>query len=882
MSLAIAALLLLAPADGDPDLDLAAALARRGWVELAEELCGRIEKNPRSSPAARDGVPMVLAEVAIAKARIEADVLKASKELEAAVERLNRPNHEPTLDERGMIGWLHVQKAKILSAAAQEDAALRPEAVRSWDTAVNYYRASLAQLRSLAANRAVDDAILDASMELAKAQAGQARVPSINPALRKKLLEASVAAFGELLLVNDYARAERCFREMPRMRTTLKKMGYPPNEYQTSLLHQGVLALAGTLTKAGKPKEAVAACDEFLRDNPRLVRSAIGFAMTLAKADGLHALGNKDGAVALAEGVVAENPDGPAGAMARVKIADWTKGMTVTPARIMAIADGLMDRGKYREALGELRRCVEACRTDAERATHEPVAFFKRGDCFRALKQDAEAAVAYQDVFRKYPKHELAQRAAFEAVRALSRASTGERREEEQMEKLLDEIERLGLQGEVAGILKFLRAEILERKGQWKAAADLFRQVDEACPVYDDALVLGGRDYRRDAERQWEKVRGNAAAREELSKQMGTAESMLRKAAARLEPAGREKAGLRAQAYFELALINLHESIAKPAEALGFLKPCVALLPPESEMRPRLSELEIQAQLAAKDPGAAAASLDKMLTAFPDAVPTSRSCRRVAQSFESSDWGKAAKYYRAWLDRTATIPFTTAELLSVADGLYRAARSLNKLDDQTLSVMDLKGKPLADRAVWRDATLAREMLLQAKGLPAEDALAAATRLVWCSGLQADSAADWEKAKGYAEKLLQDQGLLANGKFQPAALGGKKWLLGVYLEYGHAYYQLGRSGQKFQFANGQGVFYDIVEATAPESEPWWIANYMGIRCMFERGEGGDIRRAAAALSLLEGNRPGFDGGKFGMKQRFLDLRAEVRAAEGTQR
>src|SRR5438132_9187909 len=35
------------------------------------------------------------------------------RSLEIAVERLNRPNHAPTLDERGMIGWLHVQKAKI-------------------------------------------------------------------------------------------------------------------------------------------------------------------------------------------------------------------------------------------------------------------------------------------------------------------------------------------------------------------------------------------------------------------------------------------------------------------------------------------------------------------------------------------------------------------------------------------------------------------------------------------------------------------------------------------------------------------------------------------------------------------------------------------------
>src|SRR5436190_2123148 len=124
---------------------------------------------------------------------------------------------------------------------------------------------------------------------------------------------------------------------MPKTQTALRRQGFPPSEYQTSLLHEGVLLLALTLTQVKRPKEAVAA--------------------------------------------------------------------------------GLMQRGKVRDALIEYRRAAESCKTDGDRAKHEPVASFKRGECFRLLKQDAEAAVAYQEVFRKYPKHELAQRAAFEAVR---------------------------------------------------------------------------------------------------------------------------------------------------------------------------------------------------------------------------------------------------------------------------------------------------------------------------------------------------------------------------------------------------------------------------------------------------------------------------------
>src|SRR5688572_18541869 len=196
------AILLLALSNGDPDLDLAAALARRGWVELAEELCARIDKNPVASPAARAGVPLVLAEVAIAKARVAHDVLVATKELEAAVERLNRPNHAPTLDERGMIGWLHVQKARILSTAAQDDAARRPDAVKSWETAAAFYRASLVELEKMPANRAVEEAKLEALLEIPKALASQARVPSIDAVLRRKLLEESVRGFSDFQFMN--------------------------------------------------------------------------------------------------------------------------------------------------------------------------------------------------------------------------------------------------------------------------------------------------------------------------------------------------------------------------------------------------------------------------------------------------------------------------------------------------------------------------------------------------------------------------------------------------------------------------------------------------------------------------------------------------------
>lgn len=859
MSILMTAILALA-GNNEHDLELASALARRGWVELAEDVCGRIDRK-------QAGLPLVLAEVSFAKARRMADVRMAAKELDTAVERLTRAGRAPTLDERGMTGWLHVQKSKILSAAAAEEAEYRAEAIKSWEATEAYYRASAAEMDKMPANRAVDEALLDARLEIPKAMAAQARVPSIDESRRTKLQQEAVRLFSEFMFVlsrqpvlleaaleegrsradlKDYARAERCFRSLPGLARAVREAGYPAGEYLTGQLHAGVLALADTLTKAGKGKDAAAACDEFLRDNPRLHRSAIGYAVVLAKADAIHPTDEK-GAIDLAKKVEEWDPDGAAGRAARKRIQMWTRGAHATPALVMSVADGLIERGQYRDALVELRRCLELSTTAADKAKYEPLVLSRQGECFRALKQELEASVVWRELFRKHPKHELAPRAAFESVRSLSRAG-----EEELMVKLLDEVEKLNLQGEFAPYLKFIRAEVLERKKQYRAAAELYGQVDEKCEVYDDALVSGGHCHRLD---------GKPAL----------AEAMLKRVLGR-----KVSPRLLFPAHYELATITISD---RPKEALDHLEKCSGLLPAESPTHARLLESEFQAHLALNDGAAAAARFEKLLARFPDDAATLRSCRRLAARLEAVEPAKAARYYRLSLDRASTTPMTTAEAQAVADGLYRIARSANGMEENVVSMTDLKGNPVKDAASWSDAARAHEVLIQIGGLAPKDAVVASTRLLWCSGL----AGEWAKSKTVAEKLIQDHQLLdKEGKLNVEVLKKSLWLLGVYLDYGHSLYQLGKAGQKFQFNNALTVHNNVINATGHASEPWWIGHYMAARIRFERGEGDDLRNAGVALSSLEGNNPGFDGGKHGMAARFVALRDQVKAASGTQR
>ncbi|MBV8879422.1 MAG: hypothetical protein JO332_05645 [Planctomycetaceae bacterium] len=858
MTIPACLILSLAAATGDPsELELASALARRGWIDLADELCVRIEKLP--------GASIVLAEVATARARQEPDPAQGAKVLDAAIARLG-----PTLslEERAMAGYLRVQKARLLNEPG------------AWEAAEAFYRDSIGVL-SAAPN--AEEALLDARLEFAKAMAARARVSPGDETARKKISAEAIRllldfqmdtgvrpiAFEAILEeararadLKDPAGAERCFRSV----LALRKKGAPLGEYLGSLHDAAFLGLLKTLASGGKAKEAIAAAELFAKEQPARAKSMFGLAVRLETIEALLSTGNRAGAVAVAQGIIAADPQGPIGAAARGRLLELTKGDDATGPQLLLAAEGLMERGLFREALVPLRRSVEVSRAPAEREMIEPAASFKRGECFRALKRDVEASLAFQEVFRKFPKHELAQRAAFEAVRSLIRSAAGtrDRRDEQEMEALLREIRQREVQGAFADLFAFLEAEALERKGSWKAAAELYQKVGPASEVFDEALVCAAHCLRRDVD-----AKGDP-------KELALAESLLTQAVARLEKSTQPR--LRAQAEYDLASLLLP---GKPKEALEFVERCAKLLPADSEMLPRLGEMEIRARLALDDVAGAASRLDGLLAGTPG-MAAARSARRVALKLETSDPVRAARYYGAWLEAAETGDVTPTEARSVADGLARVARSRNRFDDKIHSLLDLRGKAVAERAVWKAAARAQARLLSIPDLSSEERSAAESSLVSFEALGAETVEDWTRLKKRCEGLMERHGLLGKQGLDPAVLQKERWLAGMYLEYGAALLHLGKAGQKYQFANAQTVYSRLHGVTEHGSEPWWVCQWMQLRILFERGEGNDLKTADAMMSLLEGNNPGFDRGRYGMKDALEALRDEIRASVGRRK
>jgi hypothetical protein len=107
------------------------------------------------------------------------------------------------------------------------------------------------------------------------------------------------------------------------------------------------------------------------------------------------------------------------------------------------------------------------------------------------------------------------------------------------------------------------------------------------------------------------------------------------------------------------------------------------------------------------------------------------------------------------------------------------------------------------------------------------------------------------------------------------------LLGVYVEEGYVYAELGKKDAKlkFQFDNASTVFSNVLRVVQSDSEPWWQSKFMVLQVLFDRGAEADVKLAKVGIENLERSNPTFDNNKFGMKDKFLELKKQINSVMG---
>ena len=229
-------------------------------------------------------------------------------------------------------------------------------------------------------------------MALPRIMIDHARISSVDDASKKKLLTAANALlvdfefdFGDrpiafeamleggkcLTELGDFKQAESKLRATFALRKRLAEAKIKPNEYHNQIIFGAYVALAQALQRSGKLNEAKTFIDTVLKEDKTLEKEWGGPALQIEKAEVLFKMKDIPGAMAIANQVMAKNPNSRWEAIAKDKMRRWGEGGAVirfSPKQMMTAADSSMDRDSFRDALRDLRRCIEACSTEAEKA----------------------------------------------------------------------------------------------------------------------------------------------------------------------------------------------------------------------------------------------------------------------------------------------------------------------------------------------------------------------------------------------------------------------------------------------------------------------------------------------------------------------------------
>ncbi|RPH50448.1 MAG: hypothetical protein EHM91_02020 [Planctomycetota bacterium] len=933
---------LLAQAQDRDDSELARVLAQRGWFDLAEEICDRLEKGSSKGIA-----NYIRAEIKLGQVDREVEFEKASKGLAEAVDLLKKfladsPNHPMALEAQTSIGWVQGRKGRLaveaidMESDASKHAELQKLAIQAYADAGKFYADTIEKLKKDKSEKA-QDSLMDCRLALPRIMIDHARISSVDDGTKKKLLTQANALlvdfefdFGDrpiafeamleggkcLTELGDYKQAESKLRATFALRKRLAEAKIKPNEYHNQIIFGAYVALAQALQRAGKLNEAKTFVDNTLKEDKTLEKEWGGPALQVEKAEILFKMKDVSGAMAMANQIMAKNPNSRWEAIAKDKMRRWGEGGAVirfSPKQMMTAADSSLDRDNFRDALRDLRRCIEACSTDAEKTEFMPPAYYKMGQCFQALRRNYEAAAAYEKVFTLFPKNEeYAAKACYETVRCYSTEFTlsGDKRDDDLKEKFLSVLAANWPKNPAARNIKFVQAEKLENAGDLKGAADLYRQVGEDAEAYEAAQVRQGYCYYADASKKWEKSPKDPNVQKEVKESLRNAEEALTKFLARAaDPskapptpeAQKARTNLVQVANQQIAYIFMHDAVGKTKEALEFLAKTAKDIPVEDERIAKIWATQIQAYLALKQTDEAIKVLELMFDKYPDVPAIARACKSVAikldeqvgemmkakadQAKINENLRKISRYYAKWLNLAPALQMriTMADVLSVAETLYMIGKTLNGLDENQISFLDLKGKSISERQYFLDAAFVHALLTEGKvgKLPDRDRIVLMTRLARSYSFIAQDAEGWSKAKDHYENIMKTyKAVTPQGVLDGAVLGQHRELLGVYVELGYVYVELGKaSKQKFQLDNASTVFSNVLRVVQADSEPWWQSKLMVLQVLYERGAESDLKLAKVGLDNLERSNPTFDNGKFGMKEKFLDLKSKINQVMG---
>jgi hypothetical protein len=566
-------------------------------------------------------------------------------------------------------------------------------------------------------------------------------------------------------------------------------------------------------------------------------------------------------------------------------------GASIDQKNLLKIAQSQASKGEYEQAIVLANKVVAASRT-AEKAGDELTeAFILVAWSAWKLERVEEAAVAYDAAYQGNPKAAKAPDALYNASLAYDNLYKKTRRPYYDQQSA-DRLKRLAAEfpkDRRAASQVLSDAKKLEANDQWADAAAAYLRVTADSAAYPDAQYGAATTLFKDAQRlSKEKSPDVKAAATKAEQQFKKAQGVLEAAAGKTLDLD-EKASLEASAFQCVSLtgsLYMLDGVGRQNDVLALTDEIEKKYAGDEAKIGEARSLRVRALTALGKVKEAEDYLEGLLAGDPGSRSTALAAGVLARTFDqqASDmlakdksskpgeelWKQAFRYYALSIKPKLADGRASDELEQVGTRMLVMGEHFNGVPEGVQSFVGLKAvkKPVAPE-YWDEAARVFEAAAGTGSFKAKVSLA---RTLGYLGR-------FKEASDVYSEIVENETLIdpATNEINRSALTGRPELLGVYLEFGVAKFELGKEDAEVHdeaIGDAFAIFTRIVKVAPRQgSESWWRARYYQCASWYETGA---YENCLATINDLERNSTGFDEErwKLGLKPRFEELKKEA--------
>jgi tetratricopeptide (TPR) repeat protein len=915
---------------GKDDAHFARLLFRRGYPDLAEDFARLVKGKGKSNPRDLAEIRALELDLRLDKASREPEALKKADlivELVGQMEEFVRtdPNGEDADEARDRLPELYRMLAEGMAAALQQES--DPERLRKLreegddiltraERSFNERRSALEEIR--AEQPRAEGQYLGASFDRARTIFYHALFCAPEDPRRKDLLEKTIEAFQDFsiewsdhllnyhglifqgLAMKELGRSDEAIQvldEAIRLRESygrdargLWDMAPDAADVVSAAVLHKVLVLTAKQDYAG----VAATAKDFFETTRDFASTSQGLPVMGALAQAQLAAGDGKAAAATAQKLIGLDPQGPWGGLGSQLLSEALGkggGGGVGPEQMLRLGERMVERGEYARAVQAARQLLAATRRTEKEANYGVEAFLLIGQAYASEGRLHEAALAFDVGAERFPAGEKAPDALWGAVNGYLELNAQERSPfyKKRLDDRMAQLARKYPKSPHAAYAQLVEARQAAAEKNYVKAAELYQLIPPGSPAYEQAEFGIGGCYFNQARRFAEERKP-----EEAKGYYERAESALRKTLADLDKALQKTLDRTAQAKLDalafsaritLAQIYLADPIRRPAEALAILEGAEEKAGGDAEKSAQAWDLRIRALEAQGKIDEGARLLESLLEKNPDPRSLVGALRTLGRALDMRAteerkkdprsgrpdelWRKAARYYFLSAQPMLSGSSRTSEIEEIANRLLVLGLHFSGVPEEETTF-----------ALPKPATVRKEggdLLEQAARLyEAVLGLTPSYRTRISLGRAYGFLGRWPDAARVYGQLFDQEPLVEKGskRLNPAVLAAKPELLSAYLEWGYAEHQTAaahKETERERFERAQGIYGTICNSTTEEQRLWWVAKYFLIRCLIDAG---NYVEADVALRSVERTTEDFDGGKFGFKDLFLELKEQL--------